>query len=129
MCIRYCVVSAYSGATQMLVSGLGRGVLGHVPRFSYRFLMDSVCFWSFSMTRGLHYSLSGQTLPKEEQKQWRSAKFETMCSDKVLDGQSLSSSSLAKIYPAERVRFRRLSSGFSRFRPLRGRFRSIYDDL
>ena len=55
---------------------------------------------------GLHYSLSGQTLPKEEQKQWRSAKFETMCSAKALDSEGLSSSSLAKIYPAERVRWK-----------------------
>ena len=74
--------------------------------------MDSVCFWSFSMTRGLHYSLSGQTLPKEEQKQWRSAKFETMCSDKVLDGPEPLEFQLGQDLPG---REGAISSTFERF--------------
>jgi len=63
MCVRYCVVSAYS----------------------------------------LHYSLSGQTLPKDERLQWRYAKFDAMCSDaKNLDEKSISTANLNKIYPHEK---------------------------
>lgn len=51
----------------------------------------------------LHYSLSGQTLPKDERLQWRFAKFETMCSDAdKLDDKAISTANLAKIYPSEK---------------------------
>eukprot|EP00913_Durusdinium_trenchii_P020737 g19477.t1 len=54
----------------------------------------------------LHYSLSGQTLPKDERLEWRAVKFDAMCEDKEnLDDQVMSSGTLAKIHPKEKDPF------------------------
>ncbi|CAK9097522.1 Golgi apyrase (ATP-diphosphatase) (ATP-diphosphohydrolase) (Adenosine diphosphatase) (ADPase) (Golgi nucleoside diphosphatase) [Durusdinium trenchii] len=70
---------------------------------SSAFSYDTVPTVRCGVSAGLHYSLSGQTLPKDERLEWRAVKFDAMCEDKEnLDDQVMSSGTLAKIHPKEK---------------------------